>query len=72
MQYCLLYYSMLYIRSPELIHRMTGTLHPLTNIPSFPQPLGLQHISILCLYEFGFSSLRMKVRIFSISLSLPN
>ena len=46
---------MLYIRSPELIHFITGSLYPLTSISSSPNPSapGKYH-STLCYYEFDF------------------
>ena len=37
---------MLYIRSPELIHLITGSLYPLTHLPIFP-PLALETAILL-------------------------
>lgn len=48
---------MLYIRSPELIYLIPGSLQLLTTFPHFPHPLALasgNHQSILCFYEFFF------------------
>ena len=45
----------LYTESPELTHRITGSLYPLTNFSQYLQPSALgNHHSSLYYYEFGF------------------
>ena len=46
---------MLYIRSPELIHLLSGSLYPLTNISPFPSPPAPgNHHTRLWFCEFSF------------------
>ena len=49
--------TMLKIRCLELIHLMTQTLFPLTNIPPFPLVPGNHH-STLCCHEFSLYIVR--------------
>ena len=45
--------TMLYIRSPKLVHHITGSLYPLTNIYPFPPP-SAPHNQQFAFYEFDF------------------
>lgn len=61
---------MLYIRSPEPTHLITGRLYPLTNI-AFPHPPALgNHPSPLWFHEFDFFLFHTEVRSYSICLSV--
>ena len=49
--------TMLYVRSPELTHFITGSLYPLTSIsssPAPPHPNPGNHLFTLHFYAFGF------------------
>ena len=43
--------TILYIRSPELIHLIIGCLYALTSISPCPPALPSKHHSTLCFYE---------------------
>lgn len=50
--------TMLYIRSPEFICLITGSLYPLTNVSLHPSAPGNHHSS-LCFCEFSFFRLHI-------------
>ena len=61
----------LYIRAPELIHLITRSLYPLSNISCMsPTPQPLTTTILLCSCELGFFRFHMSVRSYSICLFL--
>ena len=66
--------TMQYITFPELIYFISGSLHLLTIFIHFPQAPNLtsgNHYVVFYFYEFSFFRFHIKVRSYSICLSLP-
>ena len=64
--------TMGYIRCPELIQLITGSLCHLTNIPLFSSSQLLVITTLLCFYKFGFFRFHVYVKLYSICLSLSD
>ena len=59
--------TMLYIRSPELIHLITGSLYPLTfHLSPVLPPALVTTVFTLCFYEFGFFRFHIQVITYNI------
>lgn len=61
---------MLYIRAPELIQLIAGSLYPLTNVPISPTPQPLATTILFAISEFGFFRFHTYMRQYSICVSL--